>query len=128
MAYGFHKEIAMATSDHDQSGDALQIPLQKTQAVAAVLQNASDHAMVIGTVLTQELPPHVQVGEVAQAIEQTEELKEKLAESAGTLTEVSAELEQEIAKHKEVAKQLEATRAKVEALKAGVSDSPNSES
>ena len=113
----------MATSDNDQSGDDLQKPLQKTQAVAADLQNASDHAMVIGSVLTQELPPHVQVGEVAQAIEQTEELKDKLAESAETLTEVSAELEQEITKRRAVAMQLEATRAKVEELKAAVSGS-----
>lgn len=102
----------MATPVNDHGSD-LEKPLQKTQAVTADLQTASDHALVIGTVLAQELPPHVQVGEVAQAIEQTEELKEKLAESAETLTEVSAELEQEIAKRQEVSRQLQASRAKV---------------
>ncbi len=122
VEYKFNDEIAMATPVYDHGGD-LKKPLQKTQAVTSDLQTASDHALVIGTVLAQELPPHVQVGEVAQAIEQTEELKEKLAESAETLTEVSAELEQEIAKRQEVAKQLQASRAKVEALKAEVSDS-----
>lgn len=103
-------------------GDDLKRPLQKTQAVSADLESASSHAMVIGTVLAQELPQDVQVGEVAQAIEQTEELKDKLAESAQTLTEVSAELEQEIEKRHEAAKQLDASRAQVEQLAAEVSD------
>lgn len=102
----------------DDHGDDLLKPLQKTEAVTADIEYAADHAMVIGTVLAQELPAAVQVGEVAQAIEQTGELQEKLAESAETLTEVSAELEQEIAKRRSVTKQLEASRAKVEALKA----------
>ena len=117
----------MAIPVNDHGGD-LEKPLQKTQVVTADLQTASDHALVIGAVLIQELPAHVQVGEVAQAIEQTEELKEKLAESAETLTEVSAELEQEISKRREVAKQLEATRAEVEELKAEVSDSQKTDS
>ena len=116
----------MATPVNDHSSD-LQKPLEKTQAVTADLQSASDHAMVIGTVLAQELPARVRVGEVAQAIEQTEDLKNKLAESAETLHEVSAELEQEIAKRREVARQLAATRAKVEELRAEVSESQKSD-
>lgn len=115
----------MATPANDPGGD-LQKPLQKTQAVTSDLHNATDHALVISSVLAQELPAHVQVGEVAQALEQTEELKDKLAESAETLTEVSAELEQEIAKRRQVAKQLEASRAQVEELQAEVSDSQKS--
>ena len=115
----------MATPVNEQVGN-LQKPLEKTQAVTAELQNAADHAMVIGTVLAEELPEHVQVGEVAQAIVQTEELKEKLAESAETLTEVSAELAQEIANRRAVSKQLEASRAQVEELKSEVSDSKKS--
>ena len=117
----------MAKPINDQSDD-LQKPLQKTQAVTADLHSASDHALVIGSVLAQELPAHVQVGEVAQAVAQTEELKDKLAESAETLTEVSAELEQEIAKRREVAKQLEASRAQVEELQTEASESQKSES
>ena len=117
----------MATPVNDHSGD-LQKPLEKTQAVTADLHNASDHALVIGTVLAQELPERVQVGEIAQAIEQTEDLKNKLAESAETLNEVSAELEQEIATRREVAKQLAATRAKVEELQAEASDSQKTDS
>lgn len=114
------------SSQLNDSASELQKPLQKTQAVAVELLAASDHAMLIGTVLAQELPTQVQVGEVAQAIEQTEELKEKLAESAETLTEVSAELEQEIAKRRAVAEQLKATRAQVELLQTEASESQKS--
>lgn len=116
----------MATPVIDQGGD-LQKPLQKTQAVTAQLKIASDHAMVIGTVLAHELPANVQVGEVAQAIEQTEALKDKLNESAETLSEVSAELEQEISRRREVARQLEASRAEVHELQAEASDSQKPE-
>ena len=108
-------------------GDDLLKPLQKTEAVTEDLEYAADHAMVIGTVLARALPSEVQVGEVAQAIEQTGELKEKLAESAETLNEVSAELEEEIAKRRAVGRQLEASRAQVHALKAEASDSQKSD-
>ena len=111
----------MAASVKDE-GDDLQKPLQKTQAVTADLESASSHAMVIGTVLSHELPEQVRVGEVAHAIDQTAELKVKLAESAQTLAEVSAELEQEIDKRREAARQLNASRAQVEQLAAEVSD------
>lgn len=109
----------METSVDDDTNSLVK-PLQKTEAVAADLKHASDHAMVIGTVLSQELPAQVQVGEVAQAIDQTGELKEKLAQSAETLTEVSAELVEEIVKRRKVSKQLETSRAKVDKLEAKV--------
>ena len=111
----------MVTPVNDDRDD-LQKPLQKTQAVTADLESASYHALVIGTVLAHELPEDIQVGDVAHAIEQTEELKDKLAESAETLTEVSAELEQEIKKRHAVAEQLEASREHAERLAAEVSE------
>ncbi len=111
-----------AAADDPHSG--LQETLQKTDAVTAEIQRASDHVAVIGTVLAQELPGEVQVGEVAQAIEQTEELEKKLAQSADTLADVSAALELEIAKRREVAKKLEASQDLVEKLTAQAQDAP----
>ncbi len=71
---------------------------------------------MIGTVLAQELPAEVQVGEVAQAIEQTEQLEQKLVESAATLAEVSAELGREIIKCQEVTEKLNKSQARVDEL------------
>ena len=66
---------------------------EKTQAVQADIERAADQAGVIGTVLAQEVPAAVQVGDVAAAIEQTGALEQKLADSAEALAEVTAELE-----------------------------------
>jgi hypothetical protein len=105
--------MAAATNGTDAG---LRATREKTDAVASEIESASDHASVIGTVLAHELPEELQVGEVAQAIEQTEELEKKLAESAEKLAEVSAALEQEIGKRREVTGALEASRKLVDKL------------
>ena len=67
----------MGVSQREQTG-GLQVVHEKTKAVEDEIRRASDQVAVIGTVLAQQLPDDVQVGDVAQAIEQTEELEQKL--------------------------------------------------
>ena len=105
----------MDASHREQTG-GLQVVHQKTKAVEADILRASDHAAVIGTVLAQQLPDEVQVGEVAQAIEQAEELEQKLAESASTLADVSAELGREIKKRRKMTEELNQSQARVARL------------
>ena len=105
----------MDASHREQTG-GLQVVHQKTKAVEADILRASDHAAVIGTVLAQQLPDEVQVGEVAQAIEQAEELEQKLAESAATLADVSAELGREIKKRRKMTEELNQSQARVARL------------
>jgi hypothetical protein len=88
-------------SKPDRATAPLDQTLEKTEAVAAEVQRASDDLAVINTVLEQELPDEVQVGDVAQAIEHTGQLEKKLAESAETLAEVNATLAEEIEKRTE---------------------------
>jgi hypothetical protein len=88
-------------SKPDRATTPLDQTLDKTEEVAAEVQRASDDLAVINTVLEQELPGDVQVGDVAQAIEHTGQLEKKLAESAEALAEVSATLAQEIEKRTE---------------------------
>ncbi len=106
----------VATANDHGPDPALSGSLKKTQEVQADIESASDHVGVIGTVLSQELPPDAQVGEVAQAIEQTGELEQKLAQSAEQLAEVSAVLAAEIAARRALAEKLEATQDMVEKL------------
>lgn len=108
----------MAASLVDSNTQVLQTAVDKTEAAAAEVQSASLHAQVINTVLTEELPDEVRVADVAQAIEQTDELKEKLAETAQALAEVSASLEEEIEKRRAVAGALAASEALVDKLAA----------
>lgn len=105
----------MGVSQREQTG-GLQVVHEKTKAVEADLLRASDQVAVIGTVLAQQLPDDVQVGDVAQAIEQTEELEQKLAESAATLAEVSTELGREIQQRRKVTEELNQSQARVAQL------------
>ncbi|MDM0013359.1 hypothetical protein QTH87_13025 [Variovorax sp. J22P168] len=87
-----------------------------TRTVAADVKRASEDLLVINTVLEQELPEELQVGDVAQAIEHTGHLEKKLAESAESLAQVHEALEQEIEKRKKVTAQRDASQALVEKL------------
>lgn len=104
------------TAAQNPKGERLEKAQQTTQVVQAEIERAADQAAVIGTVLAQELPDEVQVGDVAVAIEQTEALEQKLEKSAQALAEVTAELAQEIAHGKAVTKQLDRSEARAERL------------
>ena len=99
---------------------ALDRTLAKSEQVAADVQRASDNLAVVSTVLEQELPDEVQVGEVAQAIEHTSQLEEKLAKSAEKLAEVNAALSEEIEKRLEVTAERDESQALAEKLKARI--------
>jgi hypothetical protein len=112
----------MAGQQQTSSGGdtSLEQTLEKTEAVAADVQRASDNLAVVNTVLEQGLPEEVQVGDVAQAIEQTSQLEEKLAKSAETLAEVNAALSEEIEKRLEVTAERDESQAEAEELKARI--------
>ena len=94
--------------------------LEKTEAIAADVQHASQQLAVVNVVLEQSLPDEIQVGDVAQAIGQTGALEKKLAESAQALAEVTRALEQAIEKREEAVVQLADARARATAkTKAG---------
>jgi uncharacterized coiled-coil protein SlyX len=102
----------------DPAAASLGRTLDKTEAVAAEVQRASDDLAVINTVLEQELPEQVQVGDVAQAIEHTSHLEKKLAQSAETLAEVNAALTQEIEKRIEATTERDENQAVIDKLTA----------
>jgi hypothetical protein len=99
-----------------QAAQTLEHSAGKTRAVADDVQRASEDLLVINTVLGQELPDELQVGDVAQANEHTGHLEKKLAESAESLAEVHAALEEEIKKREKVTAQRDASRALVDKL------------
>ena len=111
----------MAGQAQTPRGDtSLEQTLEKTEAVAADVQRASDNLAVVNTVLEQELPVEIQVGEVAQAIEHTSQLEEKLAKSAEKLAEVNAALSEEIEKRLEATAERDESQALAEKLKAKI--------
>ncbi len=99
---------------------SLDRTLAKSEQVAADVKRASDNLAVVSTVLGQELPEEVQVGEVAQAIEHTSQIEEKLAKSAQKLAEVNAALSEEIEKRLEVTAERDESLALTKKLKAKI--------
>ncbi len=110
--------MAGQTSTTPRDKTSLDRTLQKSEEVAADVQRASDNLAVVSTVLEQELPDEIQVGEVAQAIEHTSQLEEKLAKSAEKLAEVNAALSEEIEKRLEATAERDESQALAEKLKA----------
>lgn len=82
------------TAQTDDATASLERTIDKAKEVAAEIRQAADHLAVVNTVLETQLPDHVQVGEVAQALDHSDAVEKQLNESAERLEEVNAELEQ----------------------------------
>ena len=96
--------------------------LTKNVEVAKEVQRASEDLSIVSTVLEQEIPEEIQVGDIAQAIAHTSELEKKLAQSAEKLSQVNETLSREITRRIEVTEQRDESRAMVEKLQSDAED------
>ena len=100
--------------------------LDTTKAVAAEVRRAAEDLAVVATVLEQELPEEVQVGDVALAIAHADELEKQLEASAAKLLEANDALEREIEKRTEITKQRDESETRVAQLIKEVDDARGS--
>lgn len=102
-------------SQPENSGSAANMGLDRAreinEAVQEVVEHSAQELLMINAVLKQELPDHVQTGEVAQALEKTDALEERIKESANDIAEVNQALEQEIGERAELERELAHTKA-----------------
>lgn len=89
----------------------LRDALDQNQAVKDTVEQSADELMVIHAVLKHEVPPEVQVGEVAQALQKTDELEDRIHASAEDLDKVNDALKQEIHERARLEEELAAARA-----------------
>lgn len=85
-----------------QAVEALERTIDQAKAVAAEIRQAADNLAVVNTVLEEALPEHVQVGEVAQALDQSGQVEAKINRSAEVLEALEtaqSELEKKAAEH-----------------------------
>ena len=110
--------IMFETSPHssaNQMPTPLPTPLaraleQNETALDSVEQSAAE-LVVIHAVLKQEVPDDVQIGEVALALQKTDELEVKISDAAQDLAQVNEVLAQEIDARVNLESELAATKA-----------------
>ena len=89
----------------------LERALGQNEAVKDTVEQSAAELLIINTVLKQEVPPHIQTGEVAQALQKTDELEVRIQESAEDLAQVNEALEQEIGERADLERELAHTKA-----------------
>ncbi len=82
---------------------------QNETALDCVEQSAAE-LVVINAVLKQEVPDNVQIGEVALALQKTDELEVKISDAAQDLAQVNEVLAQEIDARVNLESELAATK------------------
>ena len=93
---------------------ALERAREKNEAVKESVEQSAQELLVVNAVLKQEIPDHVQTGELAQALEKSDAIEERLQESADDLAEANLALEQEIGERVELERELATTKAALE--------------
>ncbi|QGW80833.1 hypothetical protein [Variovorax paradoxus] len=88
----------MTRPSHDDKDPAdLAKALEENKHAAATVQEVAEDLSVVHTVLDSEVPKETLHPDVSQAIEQTDQLKDKLRSAEEKLKTVNETLEQQVA-------------------------------
>lgn len=90
---------------------SLERVLDQNVAIQDTVGQSAGELCLINTVLKQEVPRHVQTGEVAQALQKTDELENRIQASADDLAQVNAALKHEISTRAALERQLASTQS-----------------
>lgn len=85
--------------------------LNQNEAVKDTVEDSSGELLLINAVLKQEIPPEIQLGEVAEALQKTDELEVKIQTAAQDLAQVNKALTQEIDERADLERELAHTKA-----------------
>ncbi|MDO9403726.1 MAG: hypothetical protein Q7T87_06835 [Polaromonas sp.] len=94
--------------------NALEQALGQSESVMDRVSQSASELLVNNAVLKQEIPEHIQTGEVAQVLEKNDALEVQVHEAAEDLVEVNKVLEQEIDQRASLERELAATREALE--------------
>lgn len=90
---------------------ALEHALDQNEAIQETVEQSAAELCLIHAVLQQEVPDHVKTGEVAQALQKTDELEERIQASADDLQQVNQALKKEIQVRANLERQLASAQA-----------------
>lgn len=89
----------------------LERALEQNEAAQTVVEQSAAELVVIHAVLKQELPDHVQTGDVAHALKRTDALEIQINDTAQELAHVNEVLALEIVERVDLECELAATKA-----------------
>jgi C4-dicarboxylate-specific signal transduction histidine kinase len=89
----------------------LERALDQNSNVKDTVQQSSAELAVISAVLKQELPSEVKKGDVAQALQKTDDLEHRIQDTAHDLAEVNEAIAHEIDERAALERELAATKA-----------------
>ena len=98
-------------STDKQPPTPLALALEQNENVLDTVEQSATELVVINAVLNKEIPDPVKIGDVAQALQKTDELETKITETAQELAQVNEMLEQEIDARADRERELAATKA-----------------
>ena len=103
----------MLQSQKDASIGAIPLAraLDQNQAIQESVEQSAAELCLVSAVLSREIPDAMKTGEVAQAIERTEELENRVQASADDLARVNQSLKAEISARGELERQLALAQA-----------------
>ncbi len=93
---------------------SLERALDQNEAIQETVEQSAAELCVINAVLKQEVPEHVKTGDVAQALQKTDELESRIQTSAENLEQVNQALKEEIQARADLERQLAATQAELD--------------
>lgn len=91
--------------------------LDQNSTVQDTVEQSAAELVVINAVLKQEIPGDIKTGEVAQALQKTDELEVIIHDTAHDLAEVNKVLSQEIDERADLERELAATKAALASVK-----------
>lgn len=87
--------------------------LDQNEAIQESVAQSAEELCVVAAVLSREIPDEVKTGEVAQAIQRTEELENRMQASADDLARVNQSLKDEVSTRTGLERQLAAAQAEL---------------
>ena len=99
------------TQSPSLSVSSLKRALDQNVAIQDTVSQSAAELCLISTVLKHEVPDDVQTGEVAQALQKTDELESRIQASADELAQVNEALKEEVGTREALERQLASTQA-----------------
>ena len=88
----------------------LERALEQNETAHDIVEQSAAELVVIHAVLKQELPDHLQTGDVAHALQRTDELEIKISDTAQELAHVNEVLAREIGERHDLERELAAAK------------------